>query len=256
MGPSNRARWSSCATMLVAFATTVFAAGCAKVGADATEWPSDYPPAAEIPPGPEPVAAPPGQPPAAPTPQPAVAPPKPSAPAPPPPPAAPAPDVAPPPPAPPTPAAAAAPPPPPVSAPAEASTTARPKVSRPAETSSRAGLVHLARARSALASGNQALALRGFRAAMRAGVTGEARREAEQGHISLARTFGEIEVESEVDGATVQLDGTPIGKTPLTESLLVRPGRHKVSLVLPGRPPQSRDVEVSAAQSFRLRFTY
>jgi len=61
----------------------------------------------------------------------------------------------------------------------------------------------------------------------------------------LKRLVGSVRVISNKDGAEVSIDDIVVGRTPLTDALLVGAGRHKVSVSLPPFPPTMRVVDVA-----------
>ncbi|HEY0706207.1 MAG TPA: protein kinase [Polyangia bacterium] len=105
-------------------------------------------------------------------------------------------------------------------------------------------------------AGREDKALILFRAALRAGeLPPNKRSEVDTQIINLSRKFGEIEILTQIRGAQVSVDGVARGRTPLPEPILVKPGAHRVSVVLPGKPPQERTLKVEANQKalFPLR---
>jgi hypothetical protein len=66
-----------------------------------------------------------------------------------------------------------------------------------------------------------------------------------------AQGSGVLVVRANVDGATVKLDGTPIGKTPLT--LAVSAGHHVLELEMPGHAPARREIDVTPGGSEEVR---
>jgi hypothetical protein len=81
------------------------------------------------------------------------------------------------------------------------------------------------------------------------------RAEAEAQVIALSRKFGELEILSAVGGAEVSVDGRPVGRTPLREPILVRPGKHQISLSLSGYQTRQTTVTVPAGGKELLRLT-
>jgi hypothetical protein len=87
----------------------------------------------------------------------------------------------------------------------------------------------------ALTRGQEKAALESFRAYLRGANLPPARRsEAEHHVIDLQRKFGEIEVECEVAGAEISLDGRSYGKSPLRHSILTAPGAHELIVAKDG----------------------
>ena len=62
--------------------------------------------------------------------------------------------------------------------------------------------------------------------------------------VSLKPVSGTLTVQTDVDGATVLLDGNPMGETPL-DPFAVRAGRHLLEVSLNGYNAQSRTVQVA-----------
>ena len=58
----------------------------------------------------------------------------------------------------------------------------------------------------------------------------ERRREAEEQLKRLDETVGHLRILSEVAGAEVVMDGTPVGKTPFAKTLRAMPGTHEVAI--------------------------
>jgi eukaryotic-like serine/threonine-protein kinase len=126
----------------------------------------------------------------------------------------------------------------------------------PAERKPSAGSAIFQRAVDLQGRGDEAQALRAFSAALReGGLSAEDQTFAERQLISLRRKFGEIEVVCELRGATVAIDGRYVGRTPLPEPLLVRPGTRRLLISGPGYRPIDRAVQVEAGQKalFRCR---
>jgi eukaryotic-like serine/threonine-protein kinase len=142
--------------------------------------------------------------------------------------------------------------------PARAGASAQPRPTRkpPAERRPSAGGVAFQRAVDLQAGGDEAQALRAFSAAIRAGgLSAEDQAFAERQLISLRRKFGELEVSCDLRGATVAIDGRYVGRTPLSEPLLVKPGTRRLLISGAGYRPIDRAVQVDAGQRalFRCR---
>jgi hypothetical protein len=60
--------------------------------------------------------------------------------------------------------------------------------------------------------------------------------------------LGSVMVQANVDGATVEVDGQPIGHLPVREPLLLDPGRHTLRLERAGYGPEQAELEVTAGQ--------
>jgi hypothetical protein len=100
------------------------------------------------------------------------------------------------------------------------------------------------------AAGEEDKALLAYRAALRAeGLSASERADAETQVINLSRKYGEIEVLSPgVAGAVISIDGRIIGRTPLRDPILVRPGSHEITLQLPGYQPRRDRRSVAAGK--------
>ena len=63
-----------------------------------------------------------------------------------------------------------------------------------------------------------------------------------------------VEIATSVAGAEVSVDGTSLGKSPLTEALFLEPGRHTIEARLDGYAPtmQTIDAAVNSSQAVRL----
>lgn len=80
-----------------------------------------------------------------------------------------------------------------------------------------------------------------------ASVSAERRREVEEELERFSQRIGRIEVRVDgVDSAAVLIDGNPAGEVPLSEPLVVNPGRHQLTVQAEGVDPVSRWVEVGA----------
>gem|GEM_PF-2053962 len=71
----------------------------------------------------------------------------------------------------------------------------------------------------------------------------------------MARWPGSIRVTTSGHGALVEVDGKPVGKTPLAKVIEVAPGPHQVKVVAPGKRPFERKVEVASSVSVELPVT-
>ena len=58
--------------------------------------------------------------------------------------------------------------------------------------------------------------------------------------------IAEIQVETSVPGATVDVDGVEVSKTPLAKPLQVKGGPHRIGAVLPGFAPARKEVDAAA----------
>ena len=131
---------------------------------------------------------------------------------------------------------------------------AKPPTAAPAPVA--AGLRSYQQALELVARGSEEHALPSFRRALRGTLPVAKRAHAESQIIALARQFGEIEITSDVAQATVLLDDHEVGRTPLAEPLVVRPGSHKITLVGVGFVPRDHVLEVSAGQKQVVRFRF
>jgi tetratricopeptide (TPR) repeat protein len=68
----------------------------------------------------------------------------------------------------------------------------------------------------------------------------------------LARWPGSLRVLGGGTGALVELDGRPVGRTPLVEPLAVEPGRHRLRLTAERKLPLERDVDVPAGKAVEV----
>jgi hypothetical protein len=66
--------------------------------------------------------------------------------------------------------------------------------------------------------------------------------------IDLQRKFGELEVDCEVDGADVSVDGHPYGRTPLRHSILLPPGAHELQVTKEGYKPVRRPFRIGGGE--------
>jgi hypothetical protein len=100
------------------------------------------------------------------------------------------------------------------------------------------------------AAGEEDKALLAYRAALRTeGLSTSERADAETQVINLSRKYGEIEVMSPgVSGAVIAIDGRQIGRTPLRDPVLVRPGTHVVTMDLTGYQTRTARVTVAAGK--------
>ena len=72
------------------------------------------------------------------------------------------------------------------------------------------------------------------------------RAEVEKNMDVLRSRVGHVDVTTVPPGADVSVDEHPVGKTPLSEPVLVSIGHRQVTATMPGRPPVSRWVDVAA----------
>jgi len=70
----------------------------------------------------------------------------------------------------------------------------------------------------------------------------------------LRGRVGRIAVATEVADCDVMVDDVSVGRTPLSNPILVSVGRRKVSLSCSGRVPATRSVEIAAGETGRVEF--
>jgi len=68
----------------------------------------------------------------------------------------------------------------------------------------------------------------------------------------LWRQLGAVRVTCRDKGALVKLDGRPRGNTPLSHRIYARPGRHRLTVELPGKGAYVRTLEFSAGRGMSL----
>jgi len=78
------------------------------------------------------------------------------------------------------------------------------------------------------------------------------RREVEQTIETLQARVGKVAVTTNVADCEVTIDDELVGKTPLSEPVLVSIGRRKVTAMREGRPPETRFVDVAAGDTVKL----
>jgi tetratricopeptide (TPR) repeat protein len=71
----------------------------------------------------------------------------------------------------------------------------------------------------------------------------------------LKSTIVKLEIGVNVDGATVELDGSEIGKTPLGKPLIIRRGKHEVAVRHVGYEPQKKELDLTEEKEKRLLIT-
>lgn len=70
----------------------------------------------------------------------------------------------------------------------------------------------------------------------------------------LEHLIGRLRVEADVTGATVQVDGMPVGTTPLAEPLLVNSGTRRITLSHPDYAQQEQRITIAGRSDASLRF--
>jgi tRNA A-37 threonylcarbamoyl transferase component Bud32 len=114
-----------------------------------------------------------------------------------------------------------------------------------------------ARAVTHLARGDEREALEWFRTYLRGSGLPPARRaEAEGYSIALGRKFAEVEIDCELPGADVSLDGRPVGRSPLKKGLLVVPGLHEVVVTREGYQPLRKAIRVAGGERLPIFFRF
>ena len=68
----------------------------------------------------------------------------------------------------------------------------------------------------------------------------------------LARWPGWLRVTSPTQGALVEVDGKPVGRTPLKQPIELSPGTHALKVIAPGKRVFERQVEVAASEATSL----
>lgn len=80
----------------------------------------------------------------------------------------------------------------------------------------------------------------------------EVQREVER----LRSRVATLDIVTQPVGATVSVDDQPVGRTPLSEPVLVSAGRRKVTAELPGEPPVTRMVDVAGMDTLRVQLDF
>jgi hypothetical protein len=84
------------------------------------------------------------------------------------------------------------------------------------------------------------------------GATAAHRPEVEQTIETLQARVGKVAVSTNVADCEITIDDELVGRTPLTDPLLVSIGRRKVTAMRPGRAPETRFVDVAAGDTVQL----
>jgi hypothetical protein len=79
-------------------------------------------------------------------------------------------------------------------------------------------------------------------------VSPDRRAEVQKEIDELKRRVGRVELQSDVKDVEVSIDDEPVGKTPLTEPLIVSAGRRKISATKQGYAPFSQTIEVAGQE--------
>ncbi|CAN5677112.1 hypothetical protein BH09MYX1_BH09MYX1_35670 [soil metagenome] len=104
---------------------------------------------------------------------------------------------------------------------------------------------------------NYSAALTAFEAYLDAGGPGIAkdRKKYCDGEIEkLKGRVAKLDVVTNVPGADILVDDEKVGVTPLTEPLIVSQGKRKVTVMLKGRAPETKTIELAGRDSQRLEF--
>jgi hypothetical protein len=80
-------------------------------------------------------------------------------------------------------------------------------------------------------------------------VTSQRREEVQRDLSRLQSRVGMLRIRVDQPGAEVTIDNVPVGRTPITEPVVVTAGRAQVRVTLPGRAPVTRVVEVAAMET-------
>ncbi|MBZ4421685.1 PEGA domain-containing protein [Myxococcus sp. RHSTA-1-4] len=80
----------------------------------------------------------------------------------------------------------------------------------------------------------------------------EVQREVER----LRSRVATLDIVTQPVGAEVSVDDQPVGRTPLSEPVVVSAGRRKVTAELPGEPPVTRMVDVAGMDSVQVRLEF
>lgn len=81
----------------------------------------------------------------------------------------------------------------------------------------------------------------------------ERRAEVEAQLASLAMRIGRVRITANEDGASVTIDGHPIGRTPLDEPVRLSSGRHQVVIRVPERDPFEQELTIAGNVEIELR---
>jgi tetratricopeptide repeat protein/PEGA domain-containing protein len=84
------------------------------------------------------------------------------------------------------------------------------------------------------------------------GATAGHRREVEQTIDTLQTRVGKVAIATNVPDCEITVDDELVGRTPLTEPLLVSIGRRKITAMREGRAPETRFVDVAAGDTVQL----
>ncbi|QSQ22453.1 PEGA domain-containing protein [Pyxidicoccus parkwayensis] len=102
-------------------------------------------------------------------------------------------------------------------------------------------------------------ALRSFQQYLEEGqaeITAQRRDEVQREVDRLRSRVATLDIVTRPVGATVSVDDQPVGRTPLSEPVLVSAGRRKVTAELPGEPPVTRVVDVAGMDTVKVQLDF
>jgi tetratricopeptide (TPR) repeat protein len=82
----------------------------------------------------------------------------------------------------------------------------------------------------------------------------EHRATAERELARMKKLVAEVKISIDVTGAEIDVDDVHVGTSPLTQPVIVNPGRHRVAVTAPGRSAATRIVDVTAGGASELLF--
>ncbi|MCY1019336.1 PEGA domain-containing protein [Pyxidicoccus sp. MSG2] len=89
-----------------------------------------------------------------------------------------------------------------------------------------------------------------------ADITAQRREEVQREVERLRSRVASLDIVTQPVGAQVSVDDQPVGRTPLSEPVVVSAGRRKVTAELPGEPPVTRMVDVAGMDSVRVQLDF
>lgn len=102
-------------------------------------------------------------------------------------------------------------------------------------------------------------ALRSFQQYLQEGqadITAQRREEVQREVERLRSRVAFLDIVTQPVGARVSVDDQPVGRTPLSEPVMVSAGRRKVTAELPGEPPVTRMVDVAGQDSVQVKLDF
>jgi PEGA domain/Tetratricopeptide repeat len=69
-----------------------------------------------------------------------------------------------------------------------------------------------------------------------------------------AARIAEVTITSNVDGASIEIDGVVVAKTPLAAPLKIKGGPRRIGAVLTGHVPQRKEIDIAAGSRAEVRF--